>query len=54
VSGASPQTVTTTAMTILDPGEPTIYWQVSYTSDNPAQTGIAATCTENSSIDIND
>ena len=54
VSGASPQTVTTTAMTILDPGEPTIYWQVSYTSNNPAQTDIAATCTENSSIDIND
>jgi len=54
VSGASPQTVTTTAMTILDPGVPTIYWKVSYTSDNPAQTGIAATCTENSSLDIND
>jgi hypothetical protein len=54
VSGASPQTVTTTAMTILDPGEPTIYWQVSYDSTNPAQTDIAATCTENSSIDIND
>ena len=47
-------TVTTTAIGPLDPGEPVIYWKVSYTSDNPAQTGIAATCTENSSIDIND
>jgi hypothetical protein len=54
VAGASSQTVGTTPMTIVDPGEPTIYWQVSYTSDNPAQADIAATCTENSSIVIND
>jgi hypothetical protein len=54
VSGASSQTVSTTPITILDPGEPTIYWKVSYTSNNPAHNNIAASCTENSSIDIND
>jgi len=54
VAGASPKTVGTTPMTIVDPGEPTIYWQVSYTSDNASQSDIAATCTENASIDIND
>jgi hypothetical protein len=52
VSGASPQTVGTTAITIVSPGD-TVYWQVSYTSDNDAQSDIAATCTENSIIDIN-
>ena len=41
-------------MTITDPGEPTIYWKVSYTSDNGAQTDIAAACVENSSITIDD
>lgn len=54
VSGASPQTVSTTAITITDPGQPTIYWKVSYDSTNPAQTGIAASCTENASLVIND
>jgi len=52
VAGASPQTVSTTAMTITTT-TPTIYWKVSYTSTNASQTGIAATCTENASITIN-
>jgi hypothetical protein len=54
VAGAAPQDASTSVMTITDPGVPTIYWQVSYTSNNPSQADIAATCTENSSIDIND
>jgi hypothetical protein len=54
VSGASPQTVSTGTHTILDPGEPTLYWKVSYTSTNGAHKNIPATCTENSSIVIND
>jgi hypothetical protein len=54
VSGASGTTVSTTPITIVDPGEPTIYWKVSYTSSNAAHASIAATCTENASIVIND
>jgi hypothetical protein len=52
VSGDSPQTVSTTAMTITSTGAHTIYWQVSYTSTNASQKSIAASCTENSSITI--
>jgi hypothetical protein len=52
VAGASPVTVSTTPITITSPGA-TIYWQVSYTSANTAQADIAASCTENSSIVIN-
>jgi hypothetical protein len=54
VSGASGTTVSTTPITIVDPGQPTIYWNVSYTSSNGAHASIAATCTENASIVIND
>jgi hypothetical protein len=47
VAGASPQTVSTTAsVTFTGNGAHTVYWKVSYTSTNPAQTDIAATCTE--------
>lgn len=52
VAGPSGTTVETTPMTITAVST-TIYWQVSYTSNNGAQSGIAATCTENSSITIN-
>jgi hypothetical protein len=52
VAGASPQTVDTTPMTITTT-TPTIYWKVSYTSTNPSHFNIAATCTENASITIN-
>ena len=54
VSGAAPQAVTTTPLTITDPGYATLYWKVSYTSTNPAQASIPAACTENSSLIIND
>jgi hypothetical protein len=53
VSGASPQTVSTTPITITSQTALTVYWQVSYTSTNAAQSDIAATCTENTAIDIN-
>jgi hypothetical protein len=52
VSGNAPQTVsTTTSVTLTATG--TVYWKVSYDSTNPAQTSIAATCTENTSTTIN-
>ena len=53
VGGDSPQDASTTPMTITDPGG-TVWWNVSYTSNNNAQADIAATCTENSTITIND
>ena len=53
ITGASPQAASTTPMTITDPGG-TVYWKVSYDSDNAAQSDIAATCTENSTLTIND
>jgi hypothetical protein len=33
--------------------EPTLYWGVSYDSDNAFQADIPFSCTENSSVDIN-
>jgi len=55
VSGASPQSVETTPITITDPGKPVLSWLVEYTSTNPAQTGITSSCaTENASLDIDD
>jgi hypothetical protein len=52
VSGATPQTVSTTPKTITTTST-TLYWKVSYGSTNGAQKDIAATCTENSSVTIN-
>jgi hypothetical protein len=54
VSGATPQTVGTTvnANTTFTTSQPTLYWKVSYTSTNPAQKDIAASCKENSSVTI--
>jgi hypothetical protein len=54
VSGASGTTVSTTvnANTTFTTSQTTLYWKVSYTSTNPAQKDIAATCTENSSVTI--
>lgn len=52
VAGASPQTVSTTPQTVTA-SEPTLYWKVSYASTNGAQKSIDATCTENSSVTIN-
>ena len=50
-----PETVTvgtTSSVTFNTAGALLVYWQVSYTSTNPAQTDIAATCSENTSLTI--
>jgi hypothetical protein len=52
VTGGSPQTVSNTPITIIA-SEPTLYWKVSYASTNGAQKDITASCTENSSVTIN-
>jgi hypothetical protein len=52
VSGASPQNPETTPFTFTA-SQPTLYWKVSYTSTNSSHANIAATCTENSSLTIN-
>jgi hypothetical protein len=52
VSGASPQNPETTPFTFTA-SAPTLYWKVSYTSTNPSHASIAATCTESSSLTIN-
>ena len=51
VSGPSPQTVETDPQTITV-SEPTLYWKVSYTSTKGEHANIAPTCTENSSLTI--
>jgi hypothetical protein len=51
VSGASPQDASTTPQEFTSSAT-TLYWNVSYSSDNGAQTGIDATCIENSSLTI--
>ena len=51
ISGSSPQEATTTA-NVFD-ADVTLYWKVWYDSDNPKQTDIAATCTENSVLEVN-
>lgn len=55
VSGASGTSVSTTptALTTFTADEPTLYWNVSYDSDNPSHADIPASCTENSNLDIN-
>jgi hypothetical protein len=55
VSGPSGTSVSTTptALTTFTADEPTLYWNVSYDSDNPSHADIPASCTENSSLDIN-
>ena len=51
VSGASPQTVSTTNEEAID-ASGSFSWRVTYDSDNPAQRDIAATCNEVSSLTI--
>jgi hypothetical protein len=51
VSGASPQDASTTPKEFTSSAT-TLYWKVSYSSDNGAQTGIDPTCIENSSLTI--
>ena len=52
VSGASPEAPETTPFTITT-SKPTLYWKVSYTSTNASHANIAASCTENSSLTVN-
>jgi hypothetical protein len=51
VSGASPQTVSTTN-TKVSTTAPNVSWLVTYTSNNPGQKSIPATCLENSALTI--
>ena len=55
VAGASGTSVSTTVvlLTTFTTDEPTLYWKVSYTGTNVQHADIAATCTENSNLDIN-
>ncbi len=55
VSGPSGTSVFTTATvdSTFTGDEPILYWNVSYESDNPSHSDIAASCTENSILDIN-
>ena len=53
VSGASSQTVTTTNTTISTTAS-NVSWRLTYTSTNPAQRSIPATCLEKSALTIND
>jgi hypothetical protein len=53
VGGGTSVTVSTTSsVTFNTAGAHTVYWQVSYTSNNSAQTDIAASCTENTNLTI--
>jgi hypothetical protein len=53
VSGASPQIKSATTMvTFNTTGAHAVYWKVSYTSNNPAQKDIAASCTEGTTLTI--
>jgi hypothetical protein len=51
VAGPSGTSVSTTPQTFTG-SEPTLYWSVSYTSDNASHADIAATCIENSTLAI--
>src|SRR5262249_31521526 len=52
VSGASPQTVSTTNTTVSTTAA-NVSWQLTYTSTNPAQRSIPANCLEKSVLTIN-
>jgi hypothetical protein len=51
VAGGSPQTVSTTNTTVSTTAA-NISWKVTYTSTNPAQRSIPATCLEKSTLSI--
>ncbi len=51
VSGASPQTVATTNTTVSTTAA-AVSWRVTYTSTNPGQKSIPATCLEHSTLTI--
>jgi hypothetical protein len=52
VSGASPETVSTSNTTVKATASGSYSWKVSYDSDNPAQQDIPASCEETSSLTI--
>jgi hypothetical protein len=52
VSGASSQTVSTTNTTVSTTAA-NVSWRLTYTSNNPAQRSIGATCLETSTLTIN-
>jgi hypothetical protein len=52
VSGAAPQTVSTTNTTVSTTAT-NVSWQLTYTSNNPAQRSIPANCFEKSVLTIN-
>jgi hypothetical protein len=51
VTGASPQTVHTTNTTVSTTAA-NVSWQLTYTSNNPAQRSIPANCFEHSTLTI--
>jgi hypothetical protein len=51
VSGASPQTVSTTNTTVSTTAA-NVSWRLTYTSTNPAQKSIPATCLEKTALTI--
>ena len=52
ISGASPQSATTSNTTLRIAMDTTVYWNVAYTSTNPLQTGSASTCVESTLVDF--
>jgi hypothetical protein len=52
VSGASPKTVSTSNTTVSTTAA-NVSWRLTYTSNNPAQRSIPATCLENTALTIN-
>jgi hypothetical protein len=46
ISGASPQFASTNNTTVRIASSTTVYWRVTYTSDNPAQPGSSSACVE--------
>ena len=52
MSGASPETVSTSNTTVKATASGSYSWKVSYDSDNPAQQDIPASCHETSSVTI--
>jgi hypothetical protein len=52
VSGASPETVSTSNTDVKATASGSYSWKVSYDSDNPAQRDIPASCEETSSLTI--
>lgn len=50
IGGASPQFATTNNTTVRLTSDTTVYWNVVYTSTNPAQTGSSSSCAESTAV----